>query len=105
MFSFLFNKKKDEAGQLPPGKIAAAIKSSKAKIDSTVYHLFQWDGFGFILKPYTGELIATQTFYPKITIELDNDSITIGAVPDNSVMELSWDGYDGADWGSRSRIA
>jgi len=28
-----------------------------------------------------------------------------GAVPDNSVMELSWDGYDGADWGSRSRIA
>jgi len=31
--------------------------------------------------------------------------IEVGAVPDNSVMELSWDGYDGADWGSRSRIA
>lgn len=51
MLGFLFNKKKGDAAQVPPGKVAAVIKSSKAQIDSTVYHLFQWDGFGFILKP------------------------------------------------------
>ena len=55
MLGFLFNKKKGDAAQVPPGKVAAVIKSSKAQIDSTVYHLFQWDGFGFILKPYTGD--------------------------------------------------
>lgn len=40
---------------------------------------YQWDGFGFILKPYKGDLIATQIFYPQITIELETDSITIAA--------------------------
>lgn len=79
MFNFLFNKKKGEGPQAPPGKTLPVIKSSKAKIDSTVYHLYQWDGFGFILKPYNGDLIATQTFYPKITIELETDSIQINA--------------------------
>jgi hypothetical protein len=79
MLGFLFNKKKGDAAQVPPGKVAAVIKSSKAQIDSTVYHLFQWDGFGFILKPYTGDLVATQIFYPRITIELEHDSIVIPA--------------------------
>jgi hypothetical protein len=79
MFNFLFNKKKVDPNAVPPGKVAAAIKSSKAQIDSHVFHLFQWDGFGFILKPYRGDLIATQIFYPKITIELETDSITINA--------------------------
>ena len=79
MFNFLFSKKKADPSAVPPGKIAASIKSSKARIDSQVFHLFQWDGFGFILKPYRGDLIATQIFYPKITIELENDSITIAA--------------------------
>lgn len=79
MFSFLFNKKKSDPNQTPPGKVAAVIKASRAQIDSTNFHLFQWDGFGFILKPYSGDLIATQVFYPKITIELDTDSITIAA--------------------------
>ena len=76
MFNFLFNKKKADS-QVPPGKVAALIKSSRVQIDSTVYHLFQWDGFGFIIKPYSGDLVATQIFYPKITIELESDSITI----------------------------
>jgi len=79
MLNFLFNKKKPDASHVPPGKTAALIKSSKAQIDSTVYHLFQWDGFGFILKPYSGDLVATQIFYPKITIELEQDSIVIPA--------------------------
>lgn len=79
MLNFLFNKKKGDAAQVPPGKVAAVIKSSKAQIDSTVYHLFQWDGFGFILKPYSGDLVATQIFYPRITIELEQDSIVIPA--------------------------
>ena len=46
--------------------------------------------------------------YEKALAELIHDDFSYsqeGAVPDNSVMELSWDGYDGADWGSRSRIA
>lgn len=79
MLNFLFNKKKTDAPHVPPGKVAAVIKSSKAQIDSTVYHLFQWDGFGFILKPYSGDLVATQIFYPRITIELEQDSIVIPA--------------------------
>lgn len=79
MFNFLFNRKKGEGPQAPPGKTLATIKSSSAKIDSTVYHLYQWDGFGFIIKPYTGDLVATQIFYPQLTIELENDSITIAA--------------------------
>lgn len=79
MFNFLFNKKKGEGPQAPPGKTLPSIKSSTARIDSTVFHLFQWDGFGFILKPYTGDLVATQVFYPKLTIELETDSITINA--------------------------
>lgn len=79
MLNFLFNRKKTDEGHVPPGKTAAHIKSSKAQIDSTVYHLFQWDGFGFILKPYSGDLVATQMFYPKITIELETDSIVIPA--------------------------
>lgn len=79
MFSWIFDKKKADPSQPPPGKTLASIKSSRALIDSTVYHLFQWDGFGFVLKPYNGDLIGTQLFYPKITIELENDSITIAA--------------------------
>jgi len=79
MLNFLFNRKKGDGAQVPPGKAAAVIKSSRAQIDSTVYHLFQWDGFGFILKPYTGDLVATQIFYPRITIELEQDSIVIPA--------------------------
>jgi hypothetical protein len=80
MFNFLFNRKKGEHGaQVPPGKVPAVIKSSRAQIDSTVYHLYQWDGFGFILKPYNGDLVATQIFYPRITIELESDSIVIPA--------------------------
>jgi hypothetical protein len=78
MFNFLFSKKKIE-GQAPPGKTLPALKSSTARIDSQVFHLYQWDGFGFILKPYKGDLVATQIFYPKITIELETDSITINA--------------------------
>lgn len=80
MLNFLFNnRKKSDDPNVPPGKTAALIKSSRAQIDSTVYHLFQWDGFGFILKPYSGDLVATQMFYPTITIELETDSIVIPA--------------------------
>lgn len=79
MFNMFFTKKKADPNQLPPGKTAAVIKSSRARIDSQVFHLYQWDGFGFILKPYKGDLIATQNFYPQITIELETDSITIAA--------------------------
>ncbi|MSP48290.1 MAG: hypothetical protein EXQ95_03075 [Alphaproteobacteria bacterium] len=79
MFNLFSSKKKIDPNKPPPGKTAAAIKSSRARIDSTVFHLFQWDGFGFILKPYSGDLVASQIFYPKITIELETDSITIAA--------------------------
>ncbi len=79
MFNMFFTRKKADPNQPPPGKSAAVIKSSRARIDSQIFHLYQWDGFGFILKPYKGDLIATQIFYPQITIELEHDSITIAA--------------------------
>jgi hypothetical protein len=71
MFDFLRKK-----AEIPP---PPSVKSSSAQVDSQVYHLFQWDGFGFVLKPYKGDLVATQIFYPKIKIDLETDSIVMNA--------------------------
>jgi hypothetical protein len=86
---------------VPPGKTAAHVKASTCEIDSRVFHLFQWDGFGFIVKPYSGDLIPTQIFYPKILIELPTDSILIGATAEVLVvgdqLAAKWVSMSGAE--------
>ena len=102
MFGMFFTKKKVDPNAPPPGKIAAVIKSSRARIDSQMFHLYQWDGFGFILKPSRGgDLIATQIFYPKITIELETDSIVIAATAEvltvGETLAAKWITMSGAE--------
>jgi hypothetical protein len=102
MFS-IFKKKPVEVDGVvvPPGKTAAHVKASTCEIDSRVFHLFQWDGFGFIVKPYSGDLIPTQIFYPKILIELPTDSILIGATAEVLVvgdqLAAKWVSMSGAE--------
>jgi len=102
MFS-IFKKKPVEVDGVvvPPGKTPANVKSSTCEIDSRVFHLFQWDGFGFIVKPYSGDLIPTQIFYPTITIELPMDSIIIGATAEVLIvgdqLAAKWVSMSGAE--------